>query len=200
MDGGGTDRLKFVAGLGNPGRRYARTRHNAGFRVVDELARRWQSGEGRHAFDGVVYDARPSRGRARARVRLLAPQTYMNRSGRAVQQLLAFHKADAADVLVVLDDMALPLGRLRIRGQGSAGGHNGLADVLACLGRDDVPRLRIGIGAAPGQMDPADYVLQAFSADEEETIESAVVEAADAAEDWVFHGLAFVMDRYNRKS
>lgn len=191
---------RFVVGLGNPGRQYAASRHNVGFRVVEALQRRWQAGPPRTAFGGLVWDARPSRvGAGQRRVVLLEPQTYMNRSGAAVREMAAFYKAAAADLLVVLDDMALPPGRLRARAGGSAGGHNGLADVLAALGDEQVSRLRVGIGAAPPHMDAADYVLGRFAAGESELMEAAVAAAADAVEDWVFHGVTYVMDRYNRR-
>jgi PTH1 family peptidyl-tRNA hydrolase len=109
----------------------------------------------------------------------------------------AFYKADPDQILVVLDDLALPTGRLRARAGGSAGGHNGLADVLEALGHTQMPRLRIGIGQAPPNMDSTDYVLRPFEADEREIIETAVQQAADAVEDWVFNGIEFVMDKYN---
>jgi PTH1 family peptidyl-tRNA hydrolase len=187
------DRTRFVVGLGNPGRKYERTRHNLGFRVLDELQRRWDADGPRQAFDGLVWNARPG-----ARVVLLAPQTYMNCSGRSVAQMVRFYKADVEDVLVVLDDIALAPGQIRVRAGGSAGGHNGLTDVLASLATDQVPRLRIGIGQ-PGRMDQVDFVLSRFSADEEPAVESAIAAAADAVEDWVLHGIRCVMDKYNRR-
>jgi PTH1 family peptidyl-tRNA hydrolase len=194
------ERRRFVVGLGNPGREYAASRHNVGFRVVEALRRRWQAGRGRRAFGGMVWDARPSRPQAgQRRVVLLEPQTYMNRSGSAARDMAAFYKAAPQDVLVVLDDMALPLGRLRARTGGSAGGHKGLADVLAAMGSEQVPRLRVGIGGPPPRMEAADYVLGRFAAGESEAIEAAVGAAADAVEDWVFHGLTYVMDEYNRR-
>ena len=190
-----------MVGLGNPGRRYARTRHNVGFRVLATLGRRWGADAGRSAFGGRVYDARPSRQDAGARrVMLFEPHTYMNRSGRAVQELAAFYKAAAGDMLVVLDDLNLPLGRLRARASGTAGGQKGLADVLQALGTQDVPRLRIGIGQPPPRMDATDFVLSVFTEDEEEVIGVAVAQAADAVEDWLFSGLTLVMEKYNRKA
>lgn len=192
------NRTKFVVGLGNPGRRYAGTRHNVGFRVVSALGGRWQAGGPREAFSGRLYDVRVARsGAAARRVMLLTPQTYMNCSGRAVGEMVAFYKAPHEDVLVVLDDLALPLGRLRMRAEGTAGGHNGLTDVLNALGAGDVPRLRVGIGPGPPEMDSADFVLGRFSPDEAETIAPAIERACDAVEDWVFHGTAHVMNAYN---
>lgn len=193
------DRTLFVVGLGNPGRRYAATRHNVGFRVVEALARRWQAGPPREAFGGRLHDARAVRAGRERRVMLLAPQTYMNCSGRAARELLTFYKAAREDLLVVLDDLALPPGAMRMRGEGSSGGHKGLDDVLEALGGQDVPRLRLGIGGPPPGMDPADYVLQDFRPEEEDVIGRTINLAADAVEDWVFHGVEYVMNAYNRK-
>jgi len=194
------DRWRFVVGLGNPGRQYARTRHNVGFRVLEALRRRWGADDGRSAFGGKVYDARPSRPDAGPRrVLLLEPHTYMNCSGRSVREAATFYKAAPDDLLIVLDDMNLPLGRLRARAGGSAGGQKGLADILQALGTQDVPRLRIGIGPPPGRMDGVEYVLSSFGEDEREEVDAAIEAAAEAAEDWVFRGLPSVMGRYNRK-
>jgi len=192
-------KTKYVVGLGNPGSRYAGTRHNVGFRVVEALAGRWQADPPREAFDGKVYDARATRGDETCRVRMLTPQTYMNCSGRAVKQWLGFYKAGPDDVLIVLDDMALPPGALRMRAEGSAGGHNGLSDVLRVMGGSDVARLRLGIGSPPPVMDAADYVLQTFSPDEDVLIGETIDIAAAAVEDWVFRGVTYVMNAYNRK-
>lgn len=200
MDDQQADRRRFVVGLGNPGREYARTRHNMGFRVVEALQRRWQAYEPHRDFGGLVCEARPCRPQGGTRrVVLLEPMTYMNCSGQAVQEMAAFYKAELHEILVVLDDMALPVGQLRARAGGSAGGQKGLTDVLAKLGSQQVPRLRIGIGAPPGRMDGADFVLSRFADAEQEIIEVAIVQAAEAVEDWVFRGLDFVMERYNRK-
>jgi PTH1 family peptidyl-tRNA hydrolase len=194
------ERRRFVVGLGNPGRKYAETRHNLGFRVLETLRRRWGVDAARAAFGGQVYDARPRKGtHGSRRVMLIEPQTYMNRSGRTVREATAYYKAAVDEVLVVLDDMALPVGRLRARTGGSPGGHKGLADILACLGTDEVARLRIGIGPPPGRMDGVDFVLAPFRSDEREIIEVAIETAADAVEDWVFRGMDPVMEKYNRK-
>jgi len=193
--------VKLVVGLGNPGRQYARTRHNVGFRAVQAVARLWDCPPPRGAFGGQAYDARPRRGQDRPRrVVLLQPHTFMNRSGQAVKGMVSFYKADLDDLLVVLDDIALPLGALRMRAVGSAGGHNGLADVLMHLGSQEVARLRIGVGATPENMDAADFVLGPFGSDETEIIEQAVNRAAQAVEDWVFSGTGYVMDNYNQKA
>ena len=195
-----TDRTRFVVGLGNPGRSYRRTRHNVGFKVAEELIRRWDADRGRKAFGGRLYEANAVRPVGRRRVMVLLPQTYMNRSGRAVGEMAGFYKARPADILVVMDDMALPLGRLRVRPGGSAGGHKGLGDVLAAVGANDVPRLRIGIGLPQDATDAVDYVLARFRKDELETIERAIRLAADAVEDWVFMDIEFAMEKYNRRN
>ena len=192
------NRRRLVVGLGNPGSRYAATRHNVGFRVVDELARRWSADGPKEDFQARVWDARPARRGEAARVLLMQPLTFMNRSGQACRKAVDFYKVDAADVLVVMDDMALPTAALRARAGGSAGGQKGLADVLTTMGTQQIPRLRIGIGQPPPGWDGADYVLSTFRDDETEDIGAAIGQAADAVEDWVFHGLTYVMDRYNR--
>ncbi len=195
-----TEKTKFVVGLGNPGRQYARTRHNVGFDVVAALRRRWSIAEGKQAFGGLFYDARVTRGDRTQRVMLLEPQTFMNCSGRAVRAIADFYKAAPGDMLIVLDDFALPLGRLRCRPDGSAGGHNGLADILTAMGTQSVPRLRLGIGSPPGRMEWKDFVLTTFRGDELDAVGDAVELAADAVEDWVFRGLVYVMEKYNRKT
>jgi PTH1 family peptidyl-tRNA hydrolase len=185
-------------GLGNPGRKYRDTRHNVGFDVIGLLAQRWSLGQPTERFNGWVLDGRV--GDDATPVTMLAPQTYMNRSGQAVRQMLDFYKASPHDLLVVMDDMALELGRLRFRTDGSAGGHNGLADILQALGSDEVPRLRVGIGQAPGRMDPADWVLGKFTAKEREIIDVAEQQAADAVEDWLGETPPQkIMETYNRK-
>jgi len=186
---------KFVVGLGNPGRQYQRTRHNVGFMVLAELARRWTLSPPRRAFDGEVCETRVGQ----TKVILLAPVTYMNLSGQSVQAMLAFYKASPADVLVVLDDMALPTAKLRFRADGSAGGQKGLADILRRLGTQDVPRLRVGIGSPPPVIAGSDYVLGTFGPTEMERMTPAIQLAAQAVEDWVLRGMMFVMEKYNRK-
>jgi PTH1 family peptidyl-tRNA hydrolase len=191
---------KFVVGLGNPGRKYERTRHNVGFRVLEVLQRRWGLEKGKSAFEGLVWQDDPIRDGVMRRVRLLAPQTYMNRSGRSVRKMLDYYHASIEAMLVVLDDIALPLGQLGVRNSGSAGGHNGLDDILRVCGTNDVARLRIGVGAPPGVMDPKDYVLSAFTNNEIEEIGAAIEQAADAVEMWIFEDISKVMETYNRKT
>jgi len=184
----------LVVGLGNPGPAYRRTRHNVGFMVLKALRERWEFGRGRSKFRARLW-----RGAIGARpVVLVAPQTYMNRSGLAVSGAAAFYKIAADRMLVVMDDIALPLGRLRARAGGSAGGHKGLSDVMARLGHQEVPRLRIGIGRPSGAGDAADHVLRRFAADERPVIDHAVRRAADAVEHWASKGITYVMDHYNQ--
>jgi PTH1 family peptidyl-tRNA hydrolase len=188
--------VKLVAGLGNPGRKYEGTRHNVGFDVIDLLVRR----------HGLAFDASDSaretisaRWRHPADSILLAkPQTFMNLSGHAVRGLVEFYKIALPDLLVVCDDVNLPLGRLRIRGSGTEGGHNGLRSVADTLGTIDYARLRIGVGRGDARRDLADHVTARFDADEREAIDTAIIRAADAVEAWVVDGLSQTMNRYNR--
>ncbi len=187
--------VKFVVGLGNPGRQYQGTRHNVGFMVLKELRRRWEPGRGKRKFHARLWAANVGG----QRIMLAAPQTYMNRSGLAVAEMTAFYKADASSVLVVMDDAALPTGRLRARATGSAGGHNGLNDIIKTLGTDRLARLRIGIGAPPEEMDSVDYVLSRFRPDEKPIIAEAVKLAANAVEDWIDKDITYVMNHYNHE-
>src|SRR5678815_6195614 len=160
--------MKLIVGLGNPGKQYVGTRHNIGFEAVDMLARRlgWISGPGqfeksaRANFDGLAMDG--SVLGLGEKLMLLKPMTYMNLSGKAVQGAMAFYRVAPGDVMIVLDDLALPCGRLRIRPGGSSGGHNGLKDIERALGTDQYPRLRIGIDTPPQFVPGKDYVLQPF--------------------------------------
>ncbi|HNX26156.1 MAG TPA: aminoacyl-tRNA hydrolase [Phycisphaerae bacterium] len=192
---------RFVVGLGNPGRKYVETRHNVGFRVLEVLRQRWGLETAAEKFQSMFWQTRRERFDEESRnVVLLAPMTYMNESGRAVRAMMDFYKAQPDEILVVLDDFALPLAQLRLRAKGSAGGHNGLADIIHKCGSDEFPRLRIGIGTPPGVMDVSDYVLGKFASNELEDIGSAINIAADAVEDWVFGDMLNVMQKYNRKS
>ena len=185
---------RFVVGLGNPERRYEDTRHNVGFMVLSELRKRWSFGRGRSQFHGRCWSGsiagRPAR--------LLAPRTYMNRSGTAVAEMMRYYSAAPETMLMVLDDMALPPGRLRARGRGSSGGHKGLADILAAVGTQELPRLRIGIGAPPAGVEPVEYVLSEFGEDEKPVVFPAIRRAADAVEDWAREGISYVMNHYNQ--
>lgn len=184
--------VKLVVGLGNPGARYTNTRHNVGFMVLDRLARRAGAPLTRRQCGALVAVAKV----AGQRACLTKPQTYMNLSGEAVACLLRYYKVSPADLLVVYDDRDLPLGRIRLREKGSAGGHRGVESIIAALGTSDLPRLRIGIGR-PSEMDAVDHVLGGFSAEERPTAETALDRAVEAVECALQEGLAVAMNRYN---
>lgn len=182
--------FRLIAGLGNPGRQYAGTRHNAGFLVLDELARR--------AGVDFQFDGKwESDLAARDGQTLMKPQTFMNLSGEAVGKYMRYHRLEPSEVLVVFDDTALPLGDLRLRRSGSAGGHNGLRSVIAHLGTEEVSRLRVGIGAAPGTLH--NHVLGQFAADELPAVHASVERAADAIAHASRHGFGAAMNIYNKK-
>jgi PTH1 family peptidyl-tRNA hydrolase len=187
--------MKLVVGLGNPGPKYAGTRHNVGFEAADRVADRhqaaWQA-----APKGV--EALVANWRAAGAI-VAKPLTFMNLSGTAVVPLLQFYKIEIADLLVIVDEVQLETGRIRVRPSGSAGGHNGLKSIIASLGTDAFPRLRIGVGRGDARRDLADHVLARFDADERPAIEDAIVRAADAAETFVAEGVSAAMNRFNRK-
>ena len=182
-------------GLGNPGPEYADTRHNAGFRLADRLAERWGLGPFRRG-----ERARVASGTAQGvAVKLLKPQTYMNRSGAALAPLQALPGFDPArHLLILVDDVALPPGRFRLRGAGSAGGHNGLKSIEGALQRQDYARLRIGVGAKPPESDDlADWVLSDFTREEREAIDALLAPMAEAVECWLTDGIELAMTRFN---
>ncbi|HEY7292013.1 MAG TPA: aminoacyl-tRNA hydrolase [Vicinamibacterales bacterium] len=192
--------MKAIVGLGNPGPRYRVTRHNVGFIVLDELARRAAI-----RFEAAPADALMARWRAQqgawragmtGDVLLVKPLTFMNLSGRAVGDLVRYYKVDVDDTLVILDEVQLPLGKIRARARGSAGGHNGLKSVIEQLGAE-VPRLRMGVGRGDSRRDLADHVLSTFEADEEAEVERMTSRAADAAETFITDGIAAVMNQFN---
>jgi PTH1 family peptidyl-tRNA hydrolase len=186
--------MKLVAGLGNPGPQYKGTRHNVGFVVLDRLADRHRA-----VFDAAPVEALEARWRLDGDAVILAkPLTFMNLSGESVGGLIRFYRVDTADVLIVCDDVNLPLGRLRVRATGSEGGHNGLRSVAQHLGTVDYARLRIGVGRGEERRDLADHVLSRFEPEEQTGVMSAIDRSADAVEDWVRHGTAYVMNAYNR--
>ena len=185
--------MKLIVGLGNPGRRYEGTRHNVGFAVLAELARRSASGPAKAKFHGEVVEAALEGQRAL----LLSPLTYMNKSGISVQEAKSFYKTPDQDLLVLCDDLNLPVARLRFRAEGSSGGQKGLEDIIRRLGTEDFPRLRIGIGPPPDGWDWADYVLSKFTKQEIPEIEGAVRKAADAVAVWAREGVEVCMNQYN---
>jgi len=184
--------MKLIVGLGNPGAKYRGTRHNVGFAVVDELARR-----GAVDFESAPADALIAKWRRGEDAVIIAkPMTFMNDSGQAVGELTRYFKIDAGDLLIVVDEVQLPLGRLRARPRGSAGGHNGLKSVIAHIG-DEFARLRIGVGRGDSRRDLADHVLSRFDGDENAEVERMTARAADAAELFTTAGIAAVMNAYN---
>jgi peptidyl-tRNA hydrolase, PTH1 family len=185
--------MKLIVGLGNPGRKYAATRHNIGFEVLAELAQRHGAERPKAKFDGELTEARIGEDR----VLLLWPLTYMNNSGACVQPARDFYKITNEDLLVICDDVSLPTGKLRLRAQGSSGGQKGLKDIIRRLGTEEFPRLRIGIGALPPGWAMPDYVLSKFTKEEEPTAREAIVRAADAVGDWIRQGIAVAMNKYN---
>lgn len=183
--------VKLIAGLGNPGSKYEATRHNVGFRVVDELAARWGidlNQEKFHAWFGKGVICSES-------AVLLKPTTFMNRSGQAVVAAGRFYRLEFSDLAVISDDLALSPGQLRMRPSGSAGSHKGLRDVIVRSGTEDFARFRIGIGNAIG--DAADYVLSRFHEQEKAVIEKVIARSADAVECWITNGAQETMNRYN---
>jgi PTH1 family peptidyl-tRNA hydrolase len=187
--------MKVVVGLGNPGRDYRETRHNAGFMVVDELARRhqveWQSAPSQ------VPDALTVKRFGDVPLLLVKPLTFMNRSGDVVAALCRYYGTPPEDVLVVVDEVALPFGRLRARARGSAGGHNGLKSVIERLGTNLFPRLRVGVGRGDARRDLADHVLSKFEPGERAELEGIIARAADAVEMFAAAGIERVMSTYN---
>ncbi len=185
--------MKIVVGLGNPGSEYTRTRHNIGFEVLDELARRWQAVSPKTKFQAEICET-SFQGE---KVVLAAPQTYMNLSGQSVAQIVKFYQAQPGDVLVICDDMNIPLGRLRFRGSGSAGGQKGLKNIIDCLATEHVPRLRFGIGRPPGQMDAVNFVLAKFRKQEWDEVLTLIQRAADGVETWIREGVPTAMNLFN---
>lgn len=182
--------FRLVVGLGNPGREFVGTRHNVGFQVVEELARRAAIS---FRFE-PKWDAEVALFGGRL---LMKPQTFMNLSGEAVANYARYHRINHSEILVIMDDAAIRLGELRLRSSGSAGGHNGLESILVHLGTEAVPRLRIGIGAASDVL--TDHVLGKFESSELEVVEASVSRAADAAEFANAHGIEAAMNLYNKK-
>lgn len=189
-----TDNAWLIVGLGNPGREYERTRHNTGFRAIDLLAEKLGCRIDRAKFQGLygqsVYNG--------CKLFLLKPQTFMNLSGRSVVQMSAFFDIPPERIIVLFDDISLEPGRLRIRGNGSAGGHNGIKSIIQELGSQDFPRVKIGVGAKPHpDFDLADWVLSGFSAAEEKALSFSLKNAADAALYITEHGVSAAANAFN---
>ena len=184
--------MKVIVGLGNPGSRYDGTRHNVGFAVVDALAESPEAGRFQSRFQAQVADLRIDE----HKIMLVKPETFMNLSGRCVRQVVDFYNVPLEDLLVVCDDINLPLGKLRFRARGTHGGHNGLRDIQNHLGTTEYSRLRIGVGA-PDKDDAIDHVLGRFRPGEKPVIEEALQNAVQAASVWIDKGIETCMNRYN---
>lgn len=213
--------MKVIAGLGNPGTQYQHNRHNVGFQIVDLLAARHglrfdaKQGKAKVALGFINVQVGVEQAALSAapdaplldrpvfrpqRVLLAKPQTFMNLVGPSVQALLSYYKVAPADLLVIYDDLDLPLGILRLRASGGSGGHNGMKSLIGALGGGDFPRLRVGIDRPPGRMDPADYVLQNFSPSQEELMAHSRERAADACQHWLAHGITSAMNAFNAEA
>lgn len=185
--------MKLVVGLGNPGSKYVGTRHNIGFDVVRELARRHMADAARTKYEAEFSDIHLGG----EKVMLVTPMTYMNLSGRSIRQFVDFFDVELEDLVVVCDDINLDAGRLRWRKKGSAGGQNGLKNTIEHLGTQEFPRLRVGVGRPPGRMDAAAFVLSKYRDNELETMEFAVLKAADSIECWISEGVDASMNKFN---
>jgi PTH1 family peptidyl-tRNA hydrolase len=185
----------LIVGLGNPGREYAVHRHNIGFQCLDRLAAHHRLSFTRRQAGALVAEGFI----AGRRVVLAKPNLYMNLSGRPTASLVRFYQIDLNDMLVVYDELDLPFGTLRLRTDGSAGGHNGMRSIIQHLGTQEFPRLRLGIERPPGRMDPAAYVLQSFSREEQAMLSDLFGQALAAIECWLSEGLQAAMNRFNRK-
>ena len=201
---GGNEKLKkceevtmyVIAGLGNPGRKYEKTRHNVGFEVIDRLAEKYGISVNEKMFQGLV-----GRGVIEGeKVLLVKPQTFMNLSGECIQPILGYYKVDPEDFVVVYDDISLEPGNIRVRGKGSAGGHNGIKNIILRLGTQDFPRVRIGTGEKPEKMDLADYVLGHFTPEEQKLMDEAYEAGAEAAVTLILEGTEKAMNRFNGKA
>tara|TARA_X000000368_G_C23000346_1_gene698666 strand:- start:43 stop:630 length:588 start_codon:yes stop_codon:yes gene_type:complete len=186
--------MKFIVGLGNPGLKYNQTRHNVGFDVIDRIARQIAVGESAITkFDSVIIETRI----ADEKVLLMKPQKFMNKSGQPIQQALTFYKADpTTDLLVIVDDIHLPCGTIRLRPEGNSAGHNGLADIACHLAGGEWSRLRVGVDE-PGLIPQADYVLGKFTPEQQDMTEPALSKAAKAASAWIQLGIDETMNQFN---
>ena len=184
--------MHVVVGLGNPGRKYEGTRHNVGWELLAELARRHSAQKPKLRFEAEVAEALVGT----ARLLLVAPQTYMNASARSVRQLVDFYQLSVSNILVVCDDINLPLGKIRLRKSGTSGGQKGLENIIQHLG-PNVPRLRIGVDQPPESQDSADYVLGRFRKSEFPAIDMAIRLAANAVETWIAEGVDKAMNQFN---
>ncbi|MFK7766039.1 MAG: aminoacyl-tRNA hydrolase [Mariniblastus sp.] len=185
--------MKLIVGLGNPGKKYQQTRHNIGFDIIACLAKRYNVERPKAKFNAEVAETIVKN----EKTILLSPLTFMNLSGQSVRAAVDFYKLPLTDILVICDDINLDLARLRFRPGGSAGGQNGLKDIINRLGTQTFDRLRVGVGKVPPQWDAADFVLGKFSKEDQNEIEFGIVRAADAVEAWVENGIQSAMNKFN---
>ena len=184
--------MRLIVGLGNPGDRYASTRHNIGFMALDRIAQAYGIAVGKKGFQSLHGSGKVGE----CKVILVKPQTFMNRSGEAVGEVAAYFRISPCDMLVIYDDIDLPFGRLRVRGGGGSGGQRGMASIISTLGTDEFPRVRVGIGRPEGG-DVSGYVLSAFNSDERKVLDTVVGRVADAVETFCVSGVIEAMDRFN---
>lgn len=183
--------MKVIVGLGNPGKKYSDTRHNIGFKVLEEVVRRHEVQKEESRFDAIIAHINLNG----QKVLLVKPLTYMNLSGKAVQPLLHWYKVNPSDFIVAYDDMDLPVGTLRLRAEGGSGGHKGLTSIIERLGSREFSRLRLGIGRPDGEA--IDWVLGTFGPDEKQTVQEMINGAADRLEYWTVQGIVKAMNEYN---
>ena len=196
LPSGERSRMKAIGGLGNPGEKYEHSRHNAGFDVISIIAAKLNTPIKKLKFQATIGETFLNG----EKLVLVKPQTFMNLSGLAVSDALAFYKMDPRDMLLLVDDIDLPFGQVRIRPKGGAGTHNGLRSIVECTGSEDFPRIRLGMGNPPKEWNLADWVLGKFQTEEErKTMFDAYMLAADAALCWAEHGIDQAMNRYNKR-
>ncbi|MDR4496366.1 MAG: aminoacyl-tRNA hydrolase [Candidatus Scalindua sp.] len=184
--------MKVVVGLGNPGEKYVKTRHNIGFMVVDKLVKEYRAVYAKNRFDATIHECFIEG----EKVLFVKPQTFMNLSGEAVKKIIGKYGCQIDEILVVLDDSALPLGKIRVRGHGGSSGHKGLKSVMDCLGNAGFPRLKIGIGGCPSER-KKEFVLSPFTDEEGDTIENALNKACKAIDVWFAKGITDCMNMFN---
>ncbi len=185
--------MKIIIGLGNPGQKYRDTRHNMGYTVVEEIARRYAIEKEECKFDSIIGYLRING----EKVLVVKPLTYMNLSGKAVQALVRFYKQDLSELIVIYDDMDLETGRIRVRANGGSGGHKGIASINDRLGSSEFPRVRIGVGRPPDHWAVESWVLSKIGADEQAVIAGSIQKASDAVICWVKDGIVQAMNKYN---
>lgn len=185
--------VKLIIGLGNPGKPYEHTRHNIGFDVIDELANRWNAPLNQTKFNGMYATLH----RPEGKIMLVKPLTYMNLSGECVRPLMDYFNIEIEDIIVIYDDLDLETGKLRLRGKGSAGGHNGIKSLIQHLGTQEFNRIRVGVDRPPVGMKVADYVLSKFSKEDQPTVKEAVDKSCDAIETALNKPFLEVMNKFN---